>query len=46
MNEFIQTKVEDPNERVVLVARGLAAELLCEIDPNFYKKILLLTLMI
>ena len=42
-NAFIQTKVEDPNERIILVARGLAAEITCEIAPNVYNKFIKIT---
>ena len=36
-NAFIQTKVEDKSERVILVLRGLAADLLAEMFPEVYK---------
>ena len=39
-NDFIQIKVEDPNEWIILVARGLESDLLCKIAPNFYKNLI------
>ena len=37
-NTFIQTCVEDESERIILIVRGLAAELLMQIAPNVYSQ--------
>ena len=35
-NAFIQTRVENENEMVVINTRGVLVDLLLEIDPDFY----------
>ena len=34
-NAFIQTHVEDKEERIILILEGLAVELLCQIEPAY-----------
>lgn len=36
-NAFIQTYLEDESERIILILRGLAVQILVEIDPSVYK---------
>ena len=35
-NAFIQTRVDNPDERIILVLRGIAADILVGIAPEYY----------